>query len=55
MNVKLLFLVVVTVAVVLASPIKEKDIDDIIFRLAEMRTELRLDGNYYYILLIFWL
>lgn len=45
---KLVFLVVCAVflvAMVESSPIKEKDIDDIIFRLAEMRDDLHLDGK----------
>ena len=47
MSVKLVFLLVVftLAAFVATSPIKEKDFDDIIFRLAEMRTELHMDGN----------
>lgn len=49
MSVKLVFLVTVVISMVLVlvspSPIKEKEIDDIIFRLAEMKTELHLDGK----------
>lgn len=45
---KFVFLVVCAVfliAMVESSHIKEKDIDDIIFRLAEMRDDLHLDGK----------
>lgn len=47
MTVKLVSLLVVASVLVLVatSPIKEKDIDDIIYRLAEMRTDLHLDGK----------
>lgn len=40
-----LFVVVISLALVTPSPIKEKEIDDIIFRLAEMKNGLHLEGE----------
>lgn len=41
-----LIVVVLALALVSPSPIKEKDIDDIIFRLAEMKAGIHLEGIY---------
>lgn len=51
MSGKMVFLVLVISIIVLVStsPIKEKEIDDIIFRLAEMKTEMHLDGGFYFL------